>query len=523
MNKKILWLSVLINVFTGFATASHGGASFSSIEGIISMIGLEPGNLTHNLGIAATFGLLWLSVYMILKKLVVHFELQELFNLESPGTQDSGSKNILAILALLIIISMMGAGHWIEPLGLIWNIQQLLLAALLFGVLALLISVVGGGAAGVAWTTGQTGHALNEGMQEIQEARQELNNIGNNGGGNGNGSNGSGSNGNAAELENAVDDIENAYSHIEPAIHQSEQDISSDIQEIINAVNNPGRGSSANYRRTADKVENFRKAMELIYEKAKNNSGYSKSDVVNGQGLFANSSSELGSRDLPNKYQKFGLKDSINILQEIRSSADRIQSKDEHDVNVLDDELNSLIADTKELVKSVKALKKILKEVQDAENKEDLIEEAAREVDDRKLFDHHRTMGKHEEYLENHLQKDKRELRELKSDLKEAKRVIKHELEIEDPSGVKDIIDRLQTNSKSVEQILNNLGTELSREFGSLGSISNLLSSLDSLIDDSVHILDGMVRTDKHKIDDDEKILEQIQNAIDAIDEIINT
>jgi hypothetical protein len=522
MKRKNSLLYFLISILSFSATASHGSSSYGSIEGLVSMIGLESGNLMHNLSIAATFGLLWLSVYIILKKLVVRFELQELFNLESPGHQDESSKNILAVLALLIIISMMGAGHWIEPLGLIWDIQQLFLTALFFGVLALLISVLGGGAAGVAWTAGQTGHALNEGMQEIQEARQELNNIGNNNGGGGNG-NGNNSNGGAADLEDAVDDIESAYSHVEPAIHQAEQDINSDIQEIINAVNNPGRGSSANYRQVGAKIENLRNALELMYEKADTNSGYSKSDVVNGQGLFANSSSELDSRNIPDKYQNFGLKDAINIMQEIRSSADRIQAKDEHDVNVLDDELNSLISDTKDMVKSVKALKKILMEVQDAEDKEDLIEEAAREVDDRKLFDHHRTMDKHEEYLENHLKKDKQELRDLRDNLQEAKRVIKHELEIESPGDVQSMISKLQNDSDSLENILNNLGTELSREFGSLGNISNLLNSIDNLKDDSVAILDGMVRTEKHKIEDDEQILEQIQQAIDAIDEVINT
>ncbi|MFQ3307850.1 MAG: hypothetical protein ACI977_000061 [Candidatus Nanohaloarchaea archaeon] len=517
---KSALIAGLTYFLVSFTAASHGQeTSLSSFEGIISFVGLKSGSLMHNIGIAATFGLLWVSVYMILKKLVVKFDLQQLFNLESGGIgQAENKRNLLAVLSLLLIISMMGAGHWIEPLGLIWDIQQILVVALVFGVIALLISVLGGGAAGVAWTTGKTGKALNQGLQEIKDARQELNNIG--GGGNGNGGNASK---NAVDLEEAVDDIESAYSHIEPAIHQSEQDINSDINAIIDAVNNPGRGSSASYRQVGARINNFRNALELLYNKANTGSGYTEGDVINGQNLFQNSNSDLGSKDLPDKYKNFGLKAALHDITEIRSAADRIQSKDEHDVAVLDDELNSLIADTKEIVRSVKALKKLLKEVEEAEDKEKVIKEAAREVEDRKLFDHHRTMNKHIEYLENHLQKDKSELQDIKDNLEEAKRRVKHELAIENPSDIQNMVDMLQNNSDSVDDLIDDICSEVASEVGGLTTSANLRDSIDSVKDDTVNILKGMLMTEEHKIEDDEEILKKLDEGIDAVDEVLGS
>lgn len=519
---KIVLVNAIALLVTPITLAAHNQqSSLGSLQGLIATFGLESGNITHNIGIAATFGLLWFSIYIILKKLVVKFELQELFNLESGSiNQDSSQKNLVAVLALLLVISMMGAGHWIEPIGLIWDIQQLIILAVVFGVIALAITVIGGGTAGVAWTAGQTGQAINQGVQELEQARQDLSNIG--GGGNNNGPGNSPSN-QARDLEAAVDEIENGFSDVETPLHHAENDLMSDIQDINDALNDPksARGSNANYRNLEDKIKHFKKAIELTRSQA-HNPGYSESDIKNGNGNFQHNSSMIDSLGLPSKYQTFGLLQAKSEANEIKEAAKRLDKKEEHAASILDDELNSLIEDARNLAKATTALKKMLQELKTVQDKDKMIKDAAQEIEDRSLFDQARTIGQHEQYLENKLDPIlNNELPNMKSNLQDARQRLKSELSMSAST-----ITSLETilNNGDIENELNDIRSGVSSELGSVPSdVDNLLNQIQSDSSETWNYLRAMYQADRHEVDDEEKIIKEIDNAIDAIDEVINT
>jgi ribosomal protein L40E len=159
MNKKTILTSLLIS-FTSIATASHGESG--GLFGLLTQIPLPTENWRQLVASASAFGLMWFAVYLIIKKLVNKFGLQSLFNMggssSTIGSSGGSSRNLGAILSLLIVIVMMTGAH--TYFNVLMTIQQVLLLALVFGIVALVIAVVGGGSAGVLASVGASGKAL---------------------------------------------------------------------------------------------------------------------------------------------------------------------------------------------------------------------------------------------------------------------------------------------------------------------------------------------------------------------------
>jgi hypothetical protein len=166
MNKKTILTSFILS-FTSLAAASHGGSG--GIFALLGQLPLPTENWRQIAFSAATFGLIWFTVYMIVKKLVDRFGLEDLFNMSgsSSVTSSDDSRNLGAVLSLLIVLSMMGAAH--NFMNIILSIQQLLLLALGFGIVALAIAVVGGGGAGILAVGGASGKALGWGGGKAKE------------------------------------------------------------------------------------------------------------------------------------------------------------------------------------------------------------------------------------------------------------------------------------------------------------------------------------------------------------------
>lgn len=167
MNKKTILTSLML-AFTSLATASHGQSG--GIFGLLSNLPFPLDNWRQMALSAATFGLIWFVVYMIVKKLIMKYDLEDLFNMGGSSSygSSSGGRNLGAVMSLLIVVSMMGASH--NYLGFTINtIQQLLLLAVGFGIVALAIAVIGGGTAGVLAVGGGTGKALGWGGKKAKE------------------------------------------------------------------------------------------------------------------------------------------------------------------------------------------------------------------------------------------------------------------------------------------------------------------------------------------------------------------
>ena len=171
----------LKSLFTGFllvlpvssAQITSGGSA--SISGLMTdLLGLNFSEPYVTLGFAATFGLMWASVYVIFKVGVKKIDSGYGGRRSNPFGDALGltgdSRNLLAVLTLLITLSMVGTGAFT---GLIQGWQSLIILAFSFMLLAGLAFVLLGGSGavvgGTAYVTGKSAKVASEGVQELQE------------------------------------------------------------------------------------------------------------------------------------------------------------------------------------------------------------------------------------------------------------------------------------------------------------------------------------------------------------------
>ncbi len=535
MKKKLL--STLTILVTPIATANHGGStSLTDIAGIINALGLRSEDMVHNLGLAATFGLIWLSVYMIMKKVVVKLEIEELFNLQSSGVQDDDKKNLLAVLALLTVLSILGTGH---AMGFVWDIQMMLVGALFFGVIALLIAVVGGGAASAAWTAGKTGKALETGIQEAREAGERLRNIGD-----GNVQNQPGQT--EAEIESIVQEIDDSDDHIEGAMGNAAQDLSDEIDHINDAINGV-QNASRDYENVNNRIKYLTAGINHIRGKLttlKSNTPAStpnlntphldKQMIIQGIGNLQNDN--VSSMDLPSRYKNFGLADAVQELDTIIDAVERIEKKEEHVTSNLDDELNTLIKEAEQVTKSLKGVNLLMQDVDQVENYEERIEDYAQELDDEGLFNRARRMEEHEQALENRLQTLKSRKDNIKDQLRDLKSVLKDELQISnsEKTEIESRIGDIQSTSGSgdIHTYLAEIRTIINNDLENNANGCNNSNFPDPDVDNLIRP-DGPIETkleqlrndlralhnsNNHEIDNDQDLIAAIDESIQGLD-----
>jgi len=177
-----IFSTIVFLVPVSSAQITDGGTQ--SIPGMIShLLGIELSNPYVLLGFTATFGIMWLSIYVIFKIGIKRFDSGYGSRRDKPlsealGLDDKNSRNMLAVLTLLITFSTLGTGAFY---GLIQGWQSLILLLftfmLLAGLLFILIGGTGGIIGGTAYVTGKTtktvSNSLQQAKQDIDELRSE--------------------------------------------------------------------------------------------------------------------------------------------------------------------------------------------------------------------------------------------------------------------------------------------------------------------------------------------------------------
>ncbi len=157
-------------------------------EGIIGLLehllDLSINNPYELTGLAATVGIMWVSIYAILKigikRLDDGIDDSSLsgggYFADSLGVGDSDQKNILALLSLLIVITTLGTGYFT---GLVRTWQSIFVLLFVILALALLVFVVVGGAygtiGGVTVARGAGKQLQAAGMEQLAEAQETIN------------------------------------------------------------------------------------------------------------------------------------------------------------------------------------------------------------------------------------------------------------------------------------------------------------------------------------------------------------
>ncbi|WP_414837303.1 hypothetical protein ACK3SF_03485 [Candidatus Nanosalina sp. VS9-1] len=175
----------LVLLFTAFipstsAQITNGGyygyGSASLPELLSQVFGIRVSEPYHVLGILATFSVMWVSAYVIFKIALQYLDKNlEDSNMDTPfqdavGLTDDDSRNVLAVLTLLITLTVVGSAGFT---GLIRGWQSMILLAFTFMILAgtlfILIGGVGGTIAGSAYITGASVKATSSGVGQMVE------------------------------------------------------------------------------------------------------------------------------------------------------------------------------------------------------------------------------------------------------------------------------------------------------------------------------------------------------------------
>ena len=186
MKRRLSGVLALVSILpVSSAQITSGYGQTSSVTGMIShLLGVEIYEPYQILGITATVGILWVSTYIIFKVGVNKID----ENLKKDGHRKTGlanalgiddkeSRNVLAVLTLLIVLTTIGTGAF---MGLIRGWQSLILLAFSFALLAGTIFVIVGGTGGViggsAYVTGKSAKVTAKGVNELQDAVDEIGN-----------------------------------------------------------------------------------------------------------------------------------------------------------------------------------------------------------------------------------------------------------------------------------------------------------------------------------------------------------
>ncbi|NMJ77199.1 hypothetical protein GLU64_02200 [Nanohaloarchaea archaeon] len=185
MSRKLFLLTVFLS-YTASASAqitSGYGSTRSIPEMINHLLGINVYNPYEILGITATFGVLWVSTYIVFKIAVRRID----EGLDTDGFGSNGglsdtlnmgntdSTNLLAVLSLLIVLTIIGTGAFMD---IIVGWQSLIILALSFALLAGVFFVTLGGTGAViggsAYAAGASAQLTAGGVEQLDEGLSRI-------------------------------------------------------------------------------------------------------------------------------------------------------------------------------------------------------------------------------------------------------------------------------------------------------------------------------------------------------------
>lgn len=172
MDRKLEGIGLaLISLIPITSAQISGSGGFQGILPLISdILGIDVGSPLVLLGTAATFGIIALINYIILKKAFARLDMLDIVNV----TGRDGGRNILAILAILMTLSIIGTGAFV---GIIQGFQSIVLLLMLFlfigGIFVVTAGGIGGVVGGGAIAAGESTRAIAKGAEKTSQGLQE--------------------------------------------------------------------------------------------------------------------------------------------------------------------------------------------------------------------------------------------------------------------------------------------------------------------------------------------------------------
>ncbi|MFB6116378.1 MAG: hypothetical protein ABEK10_02590 [Candidatus Nanosalina sp.] len=408
--KSLLAGLVLFLPASSAQITSRGSASVTGL--LTDILGINLSDPYVVLGFSATFGLMWVSVYIIFKVGISKIDSGYGGRRSNPigdalGLTDD-SRNLLAVLTLLITLSMLGTGAFY---GMIRGWQSLILLTfsfmLLAGLLFVLIGGTGGIIGGTAYVTGKSAKFASEGVKELKDELDSLRSEGES----------------LDELEDEIEDEER------DARRREEKDRGS-------GDSSPGDDSGSSGR------DNERKGGEGSKDSSE---GRGEDDSESGR-------TEAEVRDIVRKLEK-----AFKILEDIEGKLSEDFSREseriDRRINQLE-ELQKILESDKSPYRDLRNLiEDLRRQGIDSSSSEDELEKALGDRDISDLI----SRSEHQRYIS--------ELGDLEENLQELKAEIAILREIEELlSNLQDEVGEAEKEEEILEELIRNLGNSEVRE-----------------------------------------------------------
>lgn len=486
MKRKILGLTVSSVVLLETVAAQIGGGS-TSFQGILPLIsqilGIDVGNPYNLLGVVATFGILSLLNYIILKKAFDKMDMLDIVNVGGSSSVggSEGGRNILAILSVLMTLSIVGTGAFMGIISGFRGLILLLFAFMLFGGIAILLS--GGtmlGIGGIAWTSGKGAKAMSEGVKEgaeafdgsiphnmmnsvqsgmgsawedIKESKQEFYNE---------------------KYEGAINDVEEAeeiIEQLEKELKQGEDEISHELDEDIQRVRHMIEEESEEEEAVEDihdRTERIGKVLNAWQEEIEEgrHNIHDPESYMNG-GILT----EPGKAGLPADYSLTDLEEDVNaILEKDLSVINEDISEEESELQKELSNLEGTLKASKQITEWIKQLKKFLEQI-DEEGEE--MEKLGQNRNFESLFQEAEEIEEEDAQLEDRIQYLQQELEEIEEKQEEAIELLEEHYQY----GEQEI--KNLKNDITLEGRVENVLGKIAGELGSSDQFQNMDGSQD--------------------------------------------
>jgi hypothetical protein len=436
MSKKYLVAALSSISFAGPVSAQI--ADSTGYQGIIPLItqilGIDVGDPYQVIGVVATFGIISLVNYIVLKKAFMRMDMLDVVNLG--GSYGDEGRNILAIIAVLMTLSILGTGAFT---GIINGFRSIILLLFFFMVIGGLAIVIGGGSfltfGGIAQATGK---GVEESAKGIQKGADALDKAGNvlssaeeeeeEGRRRGESGDRDGEHDEEADAERKLNRVLEILDYVEGDFQEVLTENKERIQDAIDDLERAEEDEEAEERAEQDIQQRVQRAHVFVtaaVEEIKEDGSINTDSLKSGRRPYEIDTSSFGYGGA------YGLEAVGNDMEMGEKRLNQIVSNINEEEGFIGEGLKELIEAAREVVQIHKYTYELQELLKEAESDTEFMEKLSEEEKFKDLYEDARDADRHEkEDLEPKLNNIKEEEEELFEYLKKADELVEKHLSL---------------------------------------------------------------------------------------------
>ena len=521
LKRSLILLSSIFLVDNSLAAIAEGSGSFGGVLPLIgNILGINVNDPYQIIGVLASFGIISLINYIMLKKAFKKLDMLEVVNLGG-STYDDDSRNILAILSVLMTLSIVGTGAF---MGIINGFRQIILLLFSFILLGGTAIVLTGGTGltvgGVSWVTGKSAKAGSKGLKSGAEAfddsipdeyqdkmrdmaesagqriRQGVNDL------------------REGNYEGAIQDVEEAEmmaEEIEKEMKSGEDEINHELDEDLQRVQHMLDEESEE----EELVEDIHKRTERIsgvlraWEKEMEQGQGAKSpgEYLNNECLLKNP----GAAGVPADYGMDNLEEDIEmIMKKDLSVINEDIAEEESELKKELENLKGTLEASQQLTNWIGQLNQFLEQI-DEEGEE--MEELGQKQNFQKLFQEAENIEQEDSQLKERIDYLEKELQEIEEKQEEAIELLNKHYEFGEEE-IQNLKEDLTLENK-VEQVIHNIIEGLAQDgrFKGQDGSTQVYHALER-VQDQIGEIESILKQELGEKEDEESTINEAADTL---------